>query len=415
MQIGIIGISGFAGTHHRTVSALQKEGVARLVCTCDPRGEEAIDGDDPLGFRARGVEVYKDYLSMLNAHAAGLDVVVIPTPIPLHNVMHQAAVERGVPVYLEKPPTLDPMELEEMIARDAGAKRATMVGFNHLVQPTRQRLKQRLLAGEFGEIEGAALWARWARSRQYFERNNWAGRLCLGDQMVLDSCLGNAMSHLLHHLLFWCGRDTLFSWGALDTVQAELYRVHQIEGFDTVYGQARMNSSTPLRFALSHGGTEEAHEEMVICGKARIRFVNSDRAEVLWNDGRAETFPLENFDNVRENHLAYFRYLRGETDRPITTLQDTRSFVWLNALAYVSSGTITPVPAENRRMIQRDNQAFLEIKDLKERQEAFLLNGAWPGDWGRDGRRSAETVHPADLALLRSTVRSMAWPVEALE
>ena len=46
------------------------------------------------------------------------------------------------------------------------------------------------------------------------------------------------------------------------------------------------------------------------------------------------------------NHLDYYRYLRGETDRPSITLEDCRSFVHLNGLTYISSQTIENVAPE---------------------------------------------------------------------
>jgi predicted dehydrogenase len=170
---------------------------------------------------------------MLERHRRELDLVVVPTPINLHAEMHAAATAFGLPVHLEKPPTLDHAELEQMIAADAHARRASFVGFNFIIEKTRLALKQRLLAGEFGDVRGATLSATWPRPTSYFTRNQWAGRLLVGDQLVLDSCFGNAMAHFVHNLLFWAGNRGLYSWGQPAAVRAELDRAHPIEGADT--------------------------------------------------------------------------------------------------------------------------------------------------------------------------------------
>lgn len=80
------------------------------------------------------------------------------------------------------------------------------------------------------------------------------------------------------------------------------------------------------------------------------------------------------------NHRDYHRYLRGETDRPATTLADSRPFVHLNNLAYVSSAEITRLP---ERLITRNATAdsqdhFLEVQGLDQALDDFVTQGLWP-------------------------------------
>ena len=72
--------------------------------------------------------------------------------------------------------------------------------------------------------------------------------------------------------------------------------------------------------------------------------LDAARALARWLDGRVERVAVDPFDPLGENHLEYFRYLRGESSRPATTLVDSRPFVALNDLAYVSSQRIAPIP-----------------------------------------------------------------------
>lgn len=58
----------------------------------------------------------------------------------------------------------------------------------------RQALKARLLAGEFGRLKQSAMLGSWPRSSAYYGRAEWAGRLMLGGERVLDSPIGNAMA-----------------------------------------------------------------------------------------------------------------------------------------------------------------------------------------------------------------------------
>jgi len=276
-RIAIIGMGGFAGVHHGAVARLEERGHARLVCTCDPHLERFAGEQDVWRFPARGVQVYRDYHAMLAAHHRDLDLVVVPTPIQLHAEMHAAVAALGLPCYLEKPPTLDPVELEQMIATDALLPKASLVGFNFIIEKPRLALKERLLAGEFGAVRGATLAAQWPRPASYFSRNAWAGRLLADGRIVLDSCFGNAMAHFVHNLLFWAGAPGLHSWAQLAAVRAELYRAHTIEGADTFFVETdttaltnQLAVGTVLRVPINH------FEGNYVCDAATLERLRAD-------------------------------------------------------------------------------------------------------------------------------------------
>ena len=410
VRIGIIGLGGFAGSHHNAVVKLEDRGHAKLVCTCDPREAAFATEQQTWRFAARGVRVFPDYRAMLDACHRDLDLVVVPTPIQLHAEMHAAATALGLPVYLEKPPTLDHAELEQMIRDDTRARKASLVGFNFIIEKQRLALKERLLAGEFGAVRGATLSALWPRPTSYFARNNWAGRLLIDDRAVLDSCMGNAMAHFVHNLLFWVGTKELFSWAQPAAVRAELYRTHAIEGADTFFVEADTTAGVTMRFALSHAcAGPSTHLEMVLCDKAVIRYAVGQQVEVRWSDGRVEKSAPDPFDPLVENHLDYHRYLCGASPRPATTLVDSRPFVVLNDLAHVSSGRITPVPSSLVRGVrdEKEQKDYLDVIGMVAAHESFLMKGLWPGANGW-GRTTGEVATPVDLSRFHGTVRAMA-------
>jgi predicted dehydrogenase len=410
IRIGIIGMGGFAGSHHNAVAKLEEQGHAKLIATCDPRADSFAIEQQTWRFAERGVQVYSDYRAMLEASHRGLDLVVVPTPINLHAEMHAAATALGLPVYLEKPPTLDYTELDQMIVADSRARKSAFVGFNFIIEKPRLALKRRLLAGEFGAVRGATLSALWPRPASYFSRNNWAGRLMMDDRVVLDSCFGNAMAHFVHNLLFWAGGPDLFSWGQPAVVRAELYRAHAIEGADTFFVETDTTQGVNIRFALSHAcAGPSTHLEMVLCDKAVLRYVVGRQIEIRWNDGRLEKIAPEPFDPLVENHLDYHRYLRDESPRPATSLSDSRAFVVLNDLAHVSSGYIAPIPASLVTGVreEKEQKDYLHVAGIAAAHENFLVRGAWPGAHGWE-RQPGEVATPADLGRFHETVRAMA-------
>ena len=412
IRIGIIGLGGYAGAHHDSVVKLEARHEARLVCTCDPHAPAFAAQQASLEFSRRGVQVFTDYRAMLDACGHELDLLVVPTPIPVHAEMHRAGVERGIPVYLEKPPTLDYRELEQMIDTDRIAKKATLVGFNFIIEQARLALKQRVLDGDFGPLREARLVARWPRPASYFSRNNWGGRLLGPDgSVILDSCFGNAMAHFVHNLLFWAGAGELMTWGRPETVRAELYRAHAIEGADTFFVESHTATGVVLRFGLTHAcDGHHTHAETLVCEKATLRYVVGGQAEIHWNDGRIEHVGIEPFHALIANHLDYYRYLRGETTRPATTLVDARPFVVLNNLVYVSSGEITPLPADRITSLihPQDAQSYLSVDGLPAAIDDFLTHGRWPGTtlgWRRG--TPASTVTPADLPRFIPTLKTL--------
>jgi predicted dehydrogenase len=411
VRIGIVGMGGFAGSHHSAIARLEERGHARLVCTCDPNVGAFANEAETWKLAARGVQIFSDYRAMLEACHARLDLLVIPTPIQLHAEMHAAAAALGLPAYIEKPPTLDYAELEKMIAADARARKSSLVGFNFIIEKARLTLKQRLLAGDFGAIRGATLSALWPRPTSYFARNNWAGRLLAPDgRVVLDSCFGNAMAHFVHNLLFWTGGPELFSWAQLAAVRAELYRAHAIEGADTFFVETDTTGGITLRFALSHAcAGESTQSEIVLCDKAVLRYAVGRHIEIRWVDGRTEKIVLDPFDPLIENHLDYIRYVRGENPRPATTLADTRPFVALNDLAHVSSGRIAPIPAAlvTGMRDEKEQKDYLHVPDMLAAHENFLSRGVWPSASGWRNERG-DVTSLSDLARFHEVVRAMA-------
>ena len=412
VRIGIVGMGGFAGSHHNTVARLEDRGVVRLVCACDPRPAAFAAEQQAWRFAKRGVKVFDDYRAMLAACNGELDYVATPTPIRLHAEMHEAITSYGLPAYVEKPPTLDYSELDRMIAADRRARKSSLVGFNFIVEKSRLALKERLLSGEFGAIRGGTLSALWPRPSGYFARNGWSGRLIIDGQVVLDSCFGNAMAHFVHNMLFWTGTPGLYSWAEVAAVRAELYRAHAIEGADTFFVEADLASGCTLRFAISHAcAGASTSSETVICEKAILRYAVGGQVEVSWKDGRTERISSGPFDGLEENHIEYCRYMRGEVARPATTLEDSRPLVVLNDLAHVSSGRIHPIPPGLVSVArdEKEQKDYLSVAGMAKIVDNFLSRGIWPGyaGWRRD---NGEVVTPSDLARFHDVVRAMAAP-----
>ena len=389
------GLGGFAGAHHRALARLEAAGLVHVVGGCDPMFASMQAAVAPLA--ARQIPVFPTLEEMLLA--VHPDIVTLPVPVPLHAPMHRAVVSSGAACYLEKPPTLWWPELGEMIEVDQRSATPTRVGFNFVADPMRHSLKERLLAGEFGELKSITLNIVWPRDAAYYGRNHWAGRLRTQDHWTLDSPIGNAMAHYIQNVLYWGGQK-LESVGTLNSVQASLWRIHPIQSYDTAFVRAELESGIEIRIAATHSQQAANHEiETLHLERATIVFSSWRTATITQWEGTVEqvTSQIPDQEAMLAFNLRQFaESCSGTVHRVAPTLQESRSFVALCALAFVSSAQISGFPVDRARV--REGHRWVE--GLDEQLRAFIEAGVWPGETPRSCKMG-------DLSKLAATMRSI--------
>jgi predicted dehydrogenase len=412
IRCAVAGIGGFGGSHHSSLHILEQEGLFKVIATCDPRAATLEAEKERNRFSQRGVKVYEAFDAMLADHAASVDLVTLATPIQLHAPMHKACVERGIACYLEKPPTLDPVELEGMIAVDAAATHATQVGFNYIYQPFRHALKARIAGGEFGKLLRVSFHGMWPRMQSYYTRNGWAGRLLIGDQILLDSCCGNAMAHHLHNILFFAGIEDPVAWGTPASVDAELYRANPIEGTDTVFTRGVLTNGVEFRIATSHAcGAEHTGREILTCEKAEIEIDPTAKTLTIRHcDGRVEKTSVDPA-TLYDNFVLYAQYMRGEVPRPATLLADTRGFVALNGLLYLAAGGITTVEAPHAAIHPSSDgtSTIHQIAGIEAIAKRMIETGEFPSEQSLPWAKPGGSATADQLGDLLPRLREMAW------
>jgi predicted dehydrogenase len=295
-----------------------------------------------------------------------------------------------------------------MLKVEAHARRQTQVGFNFIVETTRQAMKQRMMAGEFGRVRRVGFLGYWPRATGYFTRAAWAGRLLLDGRLVLDSCVGNAMAHFIHNLHFWCGQTELFSWEEVVAAEVELYRAHAIENFDTCFARGRCANDIEFHVAVTHAGDDaQYHREWIECERASITYITGQMCHIDWQDGRRETVETDQGDLIG-NFRAYFRYLRGESPRPLTRLIDSRPFVHFNNLIYVAAKTITAVAEEHLRRTAHGGDEFVTINGIRDCMEEFGRSGLLPSEQGVPWCRPGGRATAGEISQLAAVVQEMA-------
>lgn len=252
----IVGVSGFGRVHYQDLIRGAERGVLAPVAACVINQEEEAEKCGVL--RDLGAELFDDFDAMLAAKGGELELVQLPVGIPLHRPMCEAALGAGLNVLVEKPLAGSAADGEAIrAARDAAGK-VCAVGFQRMFDPSTWALKEALLGGAIGELRSITGYGLWPRSRSYYDRNGWAGRMHLdGGVPVLDSPVQNAMAHYLMLMLFLGGRE-LGAAAEVTSVDAELYRCNEIESPDTCALRATTAVGLPISFVATHAcGTND--------------------------------------------------------------------------------------------------------------------------------------------------------------
>ena len=141
IRVGVIGAGGWGRNHVRTLVALESVELS-VVCDIDAERRQAVSRQYPAVRVTDSVDAALDQV----------DAVVVATPAATHHTMAMKAIERGLPVLVEKPFALTASDAEA-VAEEA-AKRGVAVVVGHLLvfHPALELLKGMLDAAELGEL-----------------------------------------------------------------------------------------------------------------------------------------------------------------------------------------------------------------------------------------------------------------------
>ncbi|CAA9552153.1 MAG: GH109 [uncultured Thermomicrobiales bacterium] len=173
IRVGIIGV-GWPGQRH--IEGYQKHPDARIVAISDVNAAAAEQVKTQ--YNVDGARIFNDYRELLSGDH--VDAVSICTPNFLHVPMAIDALDAGKHVLLEKPLAHTLQEGERLAAKVAEhPAQAFMIAFNNRYRPDSVVLKQRIEAGELGNIYYAKTgWLRGAAEfflRGWFTQRNRSG------------------------------------------------------------------------------------------------------------------------------------------------------------------------------------------------------------------------------------------------
>jgi predicted dehydrogenase len=251
-SVALAGLGGYGHIYVNALLAGHDLSRLRFVAGIDP----APDGCSRLvDIRNRGIPVFQSLDAFYDSIRA--DLVILSTPLQLHCEQACVALSRGYNVLCEKPLGAHPEQVRKMIeARDrAGLQLA--IGYQWSFCQAVQNLKRDILEGRFGKPKRLRTRVYWPRDEKYYSRTVWAGKQKDGEgRFVFDSPANNACAHHLHNMFYVLGNAIDSSdWPA--SVQAELYRAHPIENYDTIALRCLTERGIEVLFYASHATRQQ--------------------------------------------------------------------------------------------------------------------------------------------------------------
>jgi predicted dehydrogenase len=361
IRTAIVGVSGYGRWH--LMMAIDQTLLGRLQLV----GATIINPESEVfvcqRLRQLGVPIFATYEEMIRQLAGRIDLCLLPTGIQYHAPMTIAALRAGANVVVEKPLAATLQDIDAIRAEEQRTGRWVAVGFQDLYVPETHAIKRDLLGGRIGQLQRITAVGQWPRSHNYYQRNNWAGRVRVDDAWVLDSPVNNALAHYLNLCLFWAGTAETEA-AQLATIQAGLYRAQAIDSFDTISLRLGTTTGVLIDFHGTHSGTKNAPPEITLQGsEGRIQWVY-DRHYTIRRPGRTPEF---------HRLLEFLGARMAVGDAAVRKCTEPATFVCSTTLARTHTQVINllhehfpiiDVPADALEQVTEGNEPFTRIKGI---------------------------------------------------
>jgi len=291
VRFAVVGLGGYGLVHIKAVRWLEGLGLARLAGVVALRNDRDQRPDLVADLRARDCVLYESVSRFIADGSGTADVLTVPLGIHMHVPVSIDAMRAGLNVYCEKPVAATVQEVDALIAAKNETGRSVAIGYQHIYSNSIQQLKSRVCDGRLGRVRSLTLACGWPRSETYYCRNDWAGKLRVGESWILDSPANNALSHYLMNALYLCSNEA----GMADTpkeVHAELFRANRIEGPDTVLLRFTTTGGTGAFVVLTHAnGRENGPFMRLECDNGTVYWqTDSGKTFIRYSGGRTEEF-----------------------------------------------------------------------------------------------------------------------------
>ena len=326
LRFAVVGLGGYGLVHIKAVDWIAGQGLADLVGVVALESDRKQRPELVRDLLARDCTLYDSVEHFMAEGVGTADVLTVPIGIHMHVPVSVAALRAGLHVYCEKPAAATVQEVDVLIAAKRETGRRVAVGFQHIYSNSIQQLKSRICGGRLGKVRSLSLMCGWPRSETYYGRNEWAGKLRVGEEWILDSPANNAHAHYLMNALYLCSTEAGKAEDPAE-IRAELYRANRIEGPDTVLLRFTTTGGSSVFVIFTHANGRENGPSMRLECERGTAYWLTDNGKTLirYGDGRTEEFDNVVHDNWRYEGFRDFVLALREGREPLCTPELARA------------------------------------------------------------------------------------------
>ncbi len=358
LRFVVIGLGGYAAAHMNAVEWLAQQGLAQLTGVVALESDRQKFPERVRKLQTQGVHLFESIADFFARGVENADVLTVPIGIHQHASASIAAMRAGLHAYCEKPLAATVQECEKVIAARDATRRKIAVGFQHIYSHSIRQLKARICAGRLGRVRAISLMCGWPRSIQYYSRNEWAGKIRVGEHWVWDSPANNAHAHhLLNVLYLACSQEHAAALPI--ALRAELYCANPLASCDTAQLQFQTGEGARCHVLLTHANARELGPVMQLdCENGKVEWQSESGETIIsYSNGARERFNNEGEPQWRYAGFRDLVYAIHNDISPLCTLETARCHTATIAAMHASCPEITAIPKEYIDVV-RDWEAY---------------------------------------------------------
>jgi predicted dehydrogenase len=361
LKVAMIGTGGYAYELIKRVWTLPDR--YELVAVCSNPNRRSAGKTACL---EKGIDVYPDPDSMLDAVKGKAEVIIVPTPIHTHKALSMKCIDAGFDVFLEKPPVATIQDLDELDAYAAAKGKRVAVMFQSFFTTIMKDMKAVIASGKLGKVKRVRGIAAWIRTDDYYARG-WAGMLKEHDEWILDGTINNPLAHMLsNELNLACMEPGKIAEPV--EVTAELYHGHDIQSEDTSSLRVMTAEGVEIIFnaSLCPQGTIRYYGPIIVvdCEKGKIEYEDFTKTQITYADGTKQQILDETEQRTYMLERLHECYLSGQDFD--CSLAMCRPFTLTVNGAFESCGKVNSIAAEYIMKSELGDTIKTSIKSIDE-------------------------------------------------
>ena len=184
MRYALIGCGRISTNHIKAAVNNELEIVA--VCDIEPSHMEEVLAKHGLE-KDETIHRYTDYEELLDQEKP--ELLSIATESGSHAKIALAAIDRGIPVIIEKPMALSMTEADLIIKKSREMKVKVSVCHQNRFNVAVQKMRKALEAGRFGRLSHGSIHVRWNRNKAYYDQAPWRGTWAEDGGTLMNQCI----------------------------------------------------------------------------------------------------------------------------------------------------------------------------------------------------------------------------------